>query len=226
MKKTPPPAKHETRFEDFEPGRPTLWASLVFALATLTLAWPTLLGKTLFNGRSDAYTLGYAFRNFAEVSFKNGQGIPQWSPYLQGGLPYIGAMHGDIFYPTFLLRLLVGTAEGITLEFPIHLFLAGLFTFLFLRAWRLPFISSVIGGLAYMLSGSIAGYASPGHDGKLFVSTLLPLGLLFLTRGIRDGRHYAWAAFAFVVGLALLSPHPQLLQYLLLVSGCFSLYVA
>ena len=226
MKKTPPPDKPEARLETFEPARPTLWASLVFAVATLTLAWPTLLGKTLFNSRSDIYTLGYAFRNFAETSFKSGQGIPQWNPYLQGGLPYIGAMHGDIFYPTFLLRLAVGTAEGITLEFPIHLFLAGLFTFLFLRASRLSFFGALIGGLAYMMSGSIAGYASPGHDGKLFVSTLLPLGLFFLTRGIRDGRHYAWAAFAGVVGLAMLSPHPQLLQYLLLVSGCFALYLA
>jgi hypothetical protein len=228
MKKAPPPPpdKHERHIEDFEPGHSTLVASLVFAVATLTLAWPTLLGKTLFNFRSDIFTLGYAFRHFAEVSVKSGQGIPQWNPYLQGGLPFIGAMHGDIFYPTALLRLLVGTAEGITLEFPTHLFLAGLFTYLFLRAWRLPFFAAMIGGLAYMLSGSIAGYASPGHDGKLFVSTLLPLGLLFLTRGIRDGRHYAWAAFAFVVGLALLSPHPQLLQYLLLVSGCFSLYIA
>ena len=225
MKKTPPPDRADSRFEDFEPARPTLWASLVFGLATLSLAWPTLLGKTLFNSRSDAYTLGYAFRHFAEVSFKSGKGIPQWEPFLQGGMPYIGAMHGDIFYPTFLLRLAVGTAEGLTLSFPIHLFLAGLFTYLFLRTWRLPFIAAVIGGLAYMLSGSIAGYASPGHDGKLYVSALLPLGLLFLTRGIRDGRNWAWGAFAFVVGLAMLSPHPQLLQYLLLVSGCFSLYL-
>jgi hypothetical protein len=151
MKKTPPADKPGLRFEDFEPARPTLVASLVFALATLTLSWPMLLGKTLFNPRSDIYTLGYAFRHFAEVSFKTGQGIPQWNPYVQGGLPYIGAMHGDIFYPTFLLRLLVGTAEGITLEFPIHIFLAGLFTFLFLRAWRLPFFAALIGGLAYML---------------------------------------------------------------------------
>src|SRR6476620_3918791 len=135
MKKTPP-AKPGTQFEDLEPGRPTLWASLVFGLATLTLSWPMLLGQTLFNSRSDQYTLGYAFRHFGEVAFKSGQGIPQWEPFLQGGMPYIGAMHGDIFYPTFLLRLLVGTAEGLTLSFPIHLFLAGLFTYLFLRAWR------------------------------------------------------------------------------------------
>src|SRR5688500_1824228 len=101
MKKTPPPDKPA---ESFEPARPTLWAALVFAIATLTLAWPALTGQILFNIRSDQYTLGYAFRHFAEESLRSGQGIPQWSPYLQGGLPYIGAMHGDIFYPTTLLR--------------------------------------------------------------------------------------------------------------------------
>jgi hypothetical protein len=226
MKKTPPPDKPEARLETFEPARPTLWASLVFAVATLSLAWPALTGKILFNTRSDQYTLGYAFRHFAEESFKSGQGIPQWSPYLQGGLPYISAMHGDIFYPTFLLRLALGTAEGITWSFIIHLFLCGLFTWLFLRSWRMSFVASVIGGLAYMLSGSIAGYASPGHDGKLYVSTLLPLALFLLTRGIRDGRAWAWGAFAITIGLAVLSPHPQLLQYMLLVSGSFALYLA
>ena len=45
-----------------------------------------------------------------------------------------------------------------------------------------------------MLGGSIAGYASPGHDGKLFVSTMLPAALLLLTRGVRDGRLWAWGA--------------------------------
>ena len=119
---------------------------------------------------------------------------------------------------TFLLRMMIGTAEAITWEFPIHIFLAGLFTYLFLRAWRLPFIAA-IGGLAYMMSGSIAGLVLPGHDGKLFVAALLPLCLHLLTRGIRDGTTWAWGAFALAIGFALLSPHPQLFQYLLLVAG-------
>jgi hypothetical protein len=231
MKKTVSPSPRraaESRHPaaPYDPARPTLWATLIFAAATMMLAWPGLTGQILFNVRSDQYTLGYAFRHFAELSLREGNGFPQWSPYLQGGLPYIGAMHGDIFYPTFLLRMLVGTAQAITWEFPIHLFLAGLFTYLFLRAWRLPFFAAVIGGLAYMLSGSIAGYASPGHDGKLFVSALFPLTLHLLTRGIRDGRGWAWGAFAIAVGLAVLSPHPQLLQYMLLAAGAFSLYLA
>jgi hypothetical protein len=202
------------------------WAALTYALATLALAYPALSGQFLVNPHSDQYIAGFAFRDFATQALRAGQGIPHWNPYLFGGLPYIAAMHGDIFYPTALLRLLIGTDAGMTWGFIIHTFLAGLFTYGFLRAWGLGFISSLVGGLAYMLSGPIASYASPGHDGKLFVSALLPLALWLLIRGIRDGRAWAWGAFAITIGLAVLSPHPQLLQYLLLTSGSFALFLA
>jgi hypothetical protein len=209
-----------------EPRHATAWAALVYAVFTMALGYAALAGKFLVNARSDQYIAGFAFRDFAAQSLKAGHGIPQWNPYLQGGLPYIAAMHGDIFYPTALLRWILPTDVAMTWEFIIHLFLCGLFTYLFLRAWGFGFWSALLGGAAYMLGGSIAGYASPGHDGKLFVSTMLPALLLSLTRGIRDGRAWAWGAIAVVVGLALLSPHPQLSQYLLLTGGAFALYVA
>jgi hypothetical protein len=202
------------------------WASLVYGVCTMLLAYPALAGKFLINSRSDQFIAGYAFRDFAAQSLKSGHGFPLWNPFIEGGLPYVAAMHGDIFYPTFLLRMALPTDVAMTWEFVIHLFLCGLFTFLFLRAWRFGFYAALIGGIAYMLGGSIAGYASPGHDGKLFVSTMLPVALLLLTRGVRDGRAWAWGALTVVVGLAVLSPHPQLLQYMLLTSGAFALYVA
>ena len=202
------------------------WAALVYAVATLTLAYPALTGAFLVNPRSDQYIAGYAFREFAAQTLRSGLGFPQWNPYLFGGLPYIAAMHGDIFYPTFLLRMMLPTDVAMTWSFIIHLFLAGVFTYRFLRSWGVGFYGSLVGGLAYMLSGPIAAYASPGHDGKLFVSALLPLALWMLVRLIRDGRMSAFGAFAITVGLAVLSPHPQLLQYLLLTSAAFALYLA
>ena len=77
-----------------------------------------------------------------------------------------------------------------------------------------------------MLGGSIAGYASPGHDGKLFVGALTPAGLLLVTHAVRDGRTWAWGAFAFTVGMTFLTPHPQLFQYFLILCGCYAMYVA
>ena len=202
------------------------WAAVAYALATMALAYPALRGQFLVNPHNDQYIAGFAFRDFAVQSLRSGLGIPHWNPFLYGGLPYVAAMHGDIFYPTQLLRLLIGTDAGMTWGFIIHTFLAGLFTYGFLRAWGIGFSASLVGGMSYLLCGPIASYASPGHDGKLFVSALLPLSLWMLVRGIRDGRQWAWGAFAFVVGLATLAPHPQLIQYHLLTAGAFALFLS
>jgi hypothetical protein len=204
----------------------TAWAALAYALATLTLAWPALLGQFLVTIRSDQYMAGYAFREFAASWIRAGHGVPLWSPYLFGGMPYVAAMHGDIFYPTALLRLVLPTDIAMTWGLIIHVFLAGLFTFLFLRAVGLSFFGALVGGLAYMLAGNVAGLVSPGHDGKLFVSALLPLTLRFVHHGVREGRPWAWGALALTITLAVLTPHPQLLQYLLLTSGAYALFVA
>jgi hypothetical protein len=202
------------------------WASLVYALCTLALAYPALAGKFLVNPYSDQYIAGYAFREFAASTLRATGHFPLWNPYLFGGMPYIAAMHGDVFYPTFLLRMVLPTDVAMTWGFIIHVFLAGLFTFGFLRVLGYGFYGALVGGIAYMMSGQIASYVSPGHDGKLFVSALFPLALWILHRGIREGKNWSWGAFALIIGLCVLSPHPQLLQYTLLASGAYALFLA
>ena len=204
----------------------TAWAAFAYAGATLALAWPALLGNFLVTIRSDQYMAGYAFREYAASWMRAGHGVPLWEPYLFGGMPYVAAMHGDIFYPTALLRLILPTDVAMTWGLIIHVFLAGLFTFVFLRAVGLSFFAALVGGLAYMIGGNVAGLVSPGHDGKLFVSALLPLALLFLHRAVHEGRRWAWGALSLTITLAVLTPHPQLLQYLLLVTGAYALFVA
>ncbi|HEY3286644.1 MAG TPA: YfhO family protein [Gemmatimonadaceae bacterium] len=211
---------------ELAPRHGALWAALVCALAALALGYPALGGQFLVNPMSDQYIAGFAFRDFAVQQWHVTGAIPLWNPYLFGGMPFVAAMHGDIFYPTFWLRLLLGTDAGMTWGFISHLWLAGFGTFLFLRSYGLGFAPSLVGALAYQLGGPIAAYASPGHDGKLFVSALLPFTLLLLTKGIRDARHWAWGVLAIVIGLAVLSPHPQLLQYHLLAAGAWALMLA
>src|SRR2546423_8518067 len=202
------------------------WASLVYALGTLSLAYPALAGRFLVSPHSDQYIAGYAFREFGASTLRATGHFPLWNPYLFGGMPYIAAMHGDIFYPTFLLRMIMPTDVAMTWGFIIHIFLAGLLTYVFLRDLGYSFFGALVGGLAYMMSGQIASSVSPGHDGKLFVSALFPLALLLLRRGIREGKNWTWGAFALIVGLSVISPHPQLLQYMLLAAGAYALFLA
>lgn len=198
----------------------------VIIVAAMTLAYPALGGGFLVNPYSDQYIAGYPFREFAAASLRAGEGIPQWNPYLMGGMPYIAAMHGDIFYPTQLLRMVLPTDVAMTWGMVLHLFLAGIATFAFLKNLGLRSTAAVLGAVSYMMAGQVASLVSPGHDGKLFVSSLLPVALLMLTWGIRDAKPWAWGGLSLVVGLGVLTPHPQLLQYLLLAAGAWGLMLA
>ena len=205
----------------------SLWAALAYSVAAMLLAYPALAGQFLGNTNSDQYKAGYAFREFAASYFKAHGSIPQWNPYLFGGMPFIGAMHGDIFYPTFLLRLILPVDIAMAWGMIFHFVLCGLATYWFLRhAARISFYAALVGGMAYMMGGFVSSLISAGHDGKLFVSALLPVTLLILTWGMRDGKKWAWGVLALIIGLAALSPHPQLLQYLLLTAGAWALFIA
>lgn len=209
----------------FEPRLAWLIALAVYVAVMLTLCWPIFQGQFLGGTGSDQFSAGYSFRLFGAEMFKSTGHVPLWNPYLFGGLPFVGAMHGDIFYPTAWLRLImpVGTAMGV--GFAIHIVLAGAFAYLLLRALRLGWTAAFVGGLAYELTGILDSMVSPGHDGKLFVSALTPLLLFALLRAIRDGRIWGYGLVALAVGLCLLSPHPQMSYYALLAAGLWTLYL-
>lgn len=212
------------RPSDDQPTRgQTLIAWLVFVAAAMSFGYPLLSGQ--FMAGDDQLLAGYAFRDFGATFFREHGRIPEWNPYLFGGVPFIAAMAGDIFYPTAWLRWIVPTDVGMTLGFLLHLVLAGGAMYALLRGLRLGWTAALVGGLAYEMSGILASMMRPGHDGKLFVAALAPLAFLALLRAIRHGRLGGFGAFALVIGLAMLSPHYQMTYYLLVASGLFTLWL-
>ncbi|MBA3259492.1 MAG: hypothetical protein H0T68_08515 [Gemmatimonadales bacterium] len=209
--------------DPFEPRRPALIAGLVFVLAAATLCWPMLTGGFLVG--DDQYVAGYGFRLFGAEMFRETGHIPQWNPYLFGGLPYVAAQHGDIFYPTAWLRWVLPVDTAMNLGFAIHFVVAGAAMYALLRALGASWTAAVIGGLAYELTGILASLVRPGHDGKLFVSALAPLAFLALLRAVRERRPSGYALLALLVGLCMLSPHYQMTYYLLVAAGLWTLWL-
>ena len=209
----------------FEPRHPTAVATACFSWWIAVLSIPMLSGAFLAAPYNDQYSSGYAYRAWAAEWWKKLGHVPLWNPEIFGGMPFVGGMHGDVLYPTAWLRLVMPTHVAMNLGFAVHYVLAGLFMYLFLRRWRVSWTGAVVGGIAYQLAGVVGSYVSPGHDGKLFVTTMLPLALLGLTLGIRDRRIDGYAILAVAVGLIMLSPHPQMAQYALLAAGLFTLYL-
>ena len=216
----------ENEYAAFEPSYPKLTAALICVAAAFTLLWPLLTGRILFGGQvSDMYIAGYSFRLFGAETFKQTGTIPQWNPYLLGGLPYIAAMHGDIFYPTAWLRWIMPVDLAITWGMVVHLVLAGWLTYLFARALGMTWSAALVAGVSYELTGIVASQMSPGHDGKLFVSALTPLAFWLLLLAVRKEKLWAFGAFSFVVALSVLG-HYHMSYFLLLALGLWTLYLA
>jgi hypothetical protein len=204
---------------------PTLTASGLYAAVVAIVFAPFWRGQFLINDWSDMRN-GYAFREFAANYFHRFGGIPEWNPYIFGGMPFLAnPANGDTFYPTFLLRLVLPVDVGITLGFLFHITLAGVFTFLFLRALKLDWGAAFVGGAGYMFTGQVVSMVSPGHDGKLFVSALFPLALLFLDQAVTRNEWRRYLAFGVVIGLSLLSPQQQMTYYVLMACGFFWVYL-
>ena len=209
----------------YEPARPTALAMVAFALWPVLLSLPMLSGMWLANPvSSDQYTAGFSFHAWSADWFNRTGHLPLWNPEIFGGLPFVAAGSGDIFYPTWLLRFVLPVTTAGNLSFFVHYPLAGLFTYLLLRRLQVGWTGSVIGGLAYELTGLIASYPSPGHDGKLFASTMLPLLLLALVLALRERRWIGYVLLAAATALSLLG-HFQLAYYSLIVAGLFALYL-
>lgn len=215
----------ETTAPTFAPPRPTAAAFGILLVFIVVLFLPAFAGKLLVSPGGDQIWVGLPFRWFGASEWRRTGSVPLWNPYIFGGLPFVGAMHGDIFYPTAWLRLALPIDVAMNLGFAIHLVLAGWFAYLFLRSINVSWTGSVVGGIAYQLSGSVASLVQPGHDGKLFVSALMPILLLGLVIGIRKRRPEGYGIVALAVAMGLLAPHLQMLQYALIFAGLFALWL-
>lgn len=184
------------------------WAALLALLFA-----PLLAGGVLANPMSDGKD-GYVTRHFAAEVIRRWGEIPRWDPYIFGGLPFLGAMHGDQAYPiSIALRAILPPALAIGLGIVFHLWLAPVGLLVFLRRLRLSWGGACVGATAYGIGGPLIGLLFPGHDGKIYVLGLLPWGLTAILEAARMARPILFAGWGLILGLMLLSPHFQMAYY-------------
>jgi len=181
---------------------------LIFLALTLIL-----FGKFIFtNGvlfSSDQLESGIFFRKFYSEFVKEFWEIPLWERYISCGLPFVDATHGDTFYPAALFQFFIPLHKALGLKLVLHVFLSGAFMFVFLKNYGLRKLSAFAGSVAYMTAPMIVTLVYPGHDAKMYVAALLPLGMNFLYKGIESKGKLNFLYFGAVVGFMILSSHLQ-----------------
>jgi len=162
---------------------------------------------------SDTLQAGIFFRSFLVEFFKNYGHVPQWNPYIFGGMPFVDAFHGDIFYPLSFLKFLMPLDRALGWIQIIHIFLAGGFMYACARRFGANYLGAFTSGLFYMLSTYLVSLVSPGHDGKIFVTALFPLALLFMEAAFQEKPFPNSLLMGGVLGLIWLTPHPQMAYF-------------
>lgn len=196
-----------------EPERFRSWmAPALYALVTLILFREFVFGGAQLLG-VDTQALSYFARKFyTDVVHATGH-FPLWDPMLYGGLPFVEGMHGDIFYPPSMSLFFLNAAGAFGWKLVLTVFLAGVFTFVWLRELGVPRAVAFFGGLVYLMGADLVSLVFPGGDGKMFVTSLAPLVFWLVERAFRRRGVADFAFLALGIALTVFTSHMQLAYF-------------
>ncbi len=202
----------------------------LLTLLTVGFFWPLFFAKSWIpKGGGDLASFIYPTYVFAARWIRRGV-IPLWNPHLYLGMPFAADNQSGLFYPLNLLIFLLLprlTYRAVELMAVAHVWLAGVFTYAFLRdlpgvrdpsspMGRLP---ALLGATAYMFSDLFVIH--PGNLNIIATAAWLPLAMLCFRRAMNECG-WGWTAWSgIVLGIAALAGHAQMFLYLII---CIVLY--
>lgn len=167
----------------------------------------------------------FPWRKFYAESFRQGE-LPLWSPFMFCGTSFVGNGMSAIFYPLNLLFVAMPVETAFGWVAWLHLVLAGVFMFGFLRQFVSP-LSALTGAITFQLCGFFVAWLA--YLPLLCTAIWLPAALWAFeagsrTRGMGRGKRISFALLSgCAIGMALLAGHPQVGFYGL---WAFTVYIA
>ncbi len=207
---------------------------IIFALTTLIFFWGQLNGSSFF--WEDFTEFVYPTQNFAAKALAAGT-LPFWNPYTFVGMPFLADLQVGFFYPfNRLLTLFVtdGQLPVRAAEFIIilHFFFAQLSLYLLARHLKISSIGSILAAISYSFSLILVCHAI--HPMIIYHLAWFPLVIMFIHKAITGGddknKKYKSKAFknsiyaGLILGVSLLSGHPQTTLYEFFFLGIFILW--
>lgn len=157
---------------------------------------------------------------FRELSRGN---LPLWNPHIFCGCPYVGGFQSAMFYPPNLAFLVLPLATAINFSILLHLYLLGLFTYLWAVRRGLHPLGGFLGGSMLMLCGAVFPRLVPGHLPHLCAMAWAPL--VFLIIDALFERPTPWRCLwgALIVALQITAGHPQFFFITTVAAGLYCL---
>jgi len=197
---------------------------VLYGAVTLFLFREFVFSRDMLYG-SDTLALGYMVREFYANAVSGGS-FPLWNPIILGGTPFVESLAGgdSLYPPSALLLFLLDPFRALGWKLVLHVFLAGIFMYGWIRRLGLSKPSALLAGLAYGLAPFMVSLVLVGGDGKIFVIALTPL-LFWVTESflVRGGMK-SIALVSLVVGAVMLTTHFQTAYFLFGAVGAYVLF--
>lgn len=148
--------------------------------------------------------------------------LPLWNPHIFGGLPAAADPQVGAFFPPTWLFFLFSPVVAMNLLVLSSYILAGAFTVLYAREVGLDEWGSYGAGLIFTLGGFMVVHL--GHLTMITAAPYLPLLLYCLEKLRTSVRIWSMAVGAMAVALSILSGHPQIPTYILMVAIPYLLF--
>lgn len=221
----PPYLSPEPSWSDkFSPMTKDLLSVLVLLGIIYALFQDIIFQNMIFSTGGDnaaAYSWAKAIEHIKVVEGMS----PLWIPYIFSGIPIASSLlfPDNVNYLETILhipsRLLFMGSE--LHWFVLHYFLMGVAMYLIARQFNLPALASLIAALTLMLNPYAIGLAQGGHGSKLITLSYIPFLFLFVHTLFQRRDLLSLGFLSATLGTLLLSRHPQIAFYGLLLVGMY-----
>lgn len=222
--------------------RPDVIVVLAFLIAALAFLWEVTLGgkillpvdnlysfppfNSLVTGQLIPHNLLIGDMVLQNISWKSlardailGGELPLWNPYIFAGVPFLAAGQPGVLYPLGVIFYPLRPEYAYGWFTAFHLFLAGVFTYFYLRIIKVERFGALIAGFAFMFSGFlVVSFLWPMVVSTAIWAPFVLATIELVISGEEQGKGFqlAWAMVgALGVGLQFLAGHMEISFYIL-----------
>ena len=172
------------------------------------------------NGRADPLQDDYPRRVLAREMVRAGI-LPLWNPYYLSGTPFLATeVLAGLFYPPNVVYYLMDPLRAFGLSAGLHLFLAGLFMYLYLRSIALDRVSALVGAVTFELSGYFL--INLMWLSRVFTAAWAPLLFFSFEEYWKEKKLGYVFLLAFGLGMSILAGMPAVAVFVVFALGLYA----
>jgi|GEM_PF-1227763 len=202
---------------------------LLFLAVSFLVAVPIFLFSPVFLFDKAIYgfdliTLHVPFRAEIQRSLEAHE-WPLWMPGVLGGMPGIAACNLFFLYPSDLISTLAGWSvqTQFGLDAGLHVALAGIGMFLFLRRLDRSVSGALLGAFFFAVSGSEVSQLFGGYYNFVEGIALMPWAFWAAHKGVKEGSMLSWGLCGLFFSLQIMAQATQIVVYTLVAVAAFVL---